>query len=413
LSCFRMFVNLSVVIYFYTTSAVAGSHLQTLSGHGVCAAHQSCVPVPTNMSHIAADVPKMSVVEPLPASDATSCTTRLLDKGIDETIHICESFLNSGEGSARERATVMFTLGHAYMRTSSAFENKVDASENKTMKIWREALRVDPRYIDPLLSSASMYHYCGQFSKAEDAFNRAEKIAPNDWRIYTGRVVMFSRVHIISGMIEAAKKAMALNPDEPEVRRVYAMSLFSSNQFEEAAKQYKIAALRYDDAKISPLEEIRPENPWISLANVYRVMGKPLLAAETITIYIDSRPPEIPGFRLYQSRAEYYELAGLYGKAADDYGAAAKDAPENFVESFKTKRAMLMAQSGAKSEAADALHNILEHGSLRPVLKVQVFLRNQGYNDVKINGHYDDATKHALDTCLQDKACAPGVGRAI
>ena len=74
---------------------------------------------------------------------------------------------------------------------------------------------------------------------------------------------------------------------------------------------------------------------------------------------------------------------------------------------------MLLARAGAKSEAGEEIRSLLARGSLKPTLKVQVFLRNQGYSDVTINGRYDEPTKRALNECLQDKACAPIVGQAI
>ena len=74
---------------------------------------------------------------------------------------------------------------------------------------------------------------------------------------------------------------------------------------------------------------------------------------------------------------------------------------------------MLLAKAGAKSSAGEELRSVLARGSLKPTLKIQVFLRNQGYLDVTINGKYDASTKRALDECLQDKACAPIVGQAI
>ena len=409
----RNLLSVFLIVIFWTMPVFAKSFAPDKGSQGKCGERQSCIPVKTNMSHIIPEAAKMTIAEVRLHVDFSLCTSGHLSVPIEDTIDICEAVLKSGTGTIRERATVMFVLGHAYMRTPDAFQNTTGPNESKTIKIWNEASRIDPTYIEPLLSSALMFSIYGELAQAQDAFDRAEKIDSRDWRIYTGRVIVFSRAQIISGMIEAADKAMLLNPDEPEVRRVYAMALFSRNQFEDAAKQYKIAALNYANAKISTLEMVHEENPWISLANVYRVMGKPLQAADAMTSYIESLRAEERSYQLYQWRAEYLELAGLYAKAADDYGIAASRAPKQFAESLTTKRAMLMAQSGSKVDASKDLQAILERGSLRPILKVQVFLRNQGYADVTINGHYDAATKRALDTCLHDNACAPGVGRAI
>jgi tetratricopeptide (TPR) repeat protein len=236
------------------------------------------------------------------------------------------------------------------------------------------------------------------------------------WRVYTGRAnAIFNtfRAGKSPAALAAAEKAVAIKPDEPLVRMVYGRMLQINGRYEEAAKQYEAANGKYDPALDISLELMREPHPLESLADVYGKMGKPAVAAQTLSKYIDSIPEANRYYRHYQERGEYYEQAGIYAMAAEDFGEAAARAPAEYAEEIMAKRAMLLAKAGSTPSAGEELRSVLARGSLKPILKVQVFLRSQGYTDVTINGRYDGATKRALDACLLDKACAPGVGQAI
>jgi tetratricopeptide (TPR) repeat protein len=261
-----------------------------------------------------------------------------------------------------------------------------------------------------------MFGWSGDIDQAQAAFDTAEKIDPKDWRVFTGRANAYYNSRKIAFQqlaLVAAEKAAAIKPDEPFVRMVYGRMLQSNERYDDAAMQYEAAVGKYDPAKDTSLELLREPYPLQSLAYVYSQMGKPALAAETLGRHIDSLSAPALDYTLYQERAGYYELAGLFAKAAADLKEASLRAPPEYAGDITAKQAMLLAKAGAKSAAGDELRTLLTRGNLKSTLKVQVFLRNQGYTDVTINGRYDEPTKRALDACLLDKACAPGVGQAI
>jgi tetratricopeptide (TPR) repeat protein len=314
----------------------------------------------------------------------------------------------------RDRATALYILGHAYSRSRDAFANSGKVSERKAFQLWSKAAELDPTYIEPHLSIGNMFGWSGEIDKAQAAFDRAETIDPKDWRLYTGRANAYYSSRIITTYpfaLAAAEKAAAIKPDERDVIMVYGRMLQINDRNEEAARQYEAAVGGYDPSKNTSLELMREPHPLRSLAYVYNKLGKPAVAAETLSKYMDSVPSVSRDYTLYQERAEYYEFAGIYAKAAEDFREAASRAPAEFAEEIMAKRAMLLTKAGAS--AGDELRSVLARGSLKPTLKVQVFLRNQGYTDVTINGKYDGPTKRALEACLLDKACAPGVGQAI
>jgi tetratricopeptide (TPR) repeat protein len=378
-----------------------------------CGEYQSCKIAISNFSPKPKIAPSMSFRIAVKGSELSSCIDGSMVHNVDETVANCEVYVNSGIGKPRDRARALFMLGHAYMRTKFAFEGLSDLSSNKSVKTWNEAFAADPTYVDPLLSIARMYGLSGQAAETLEILEKAEGLAPHDWRVYTHRTIAFGGMNNLVEMLEQAEKALKINPKEPEVRRVYAGALKINGRLEEAAAQYLIAAETYDPKKDTSLEFMRDENAWVSLSEVYALLNKPALAAAAITKYIESNGSTNRHYSMFELRGGYFEKAGMYSEAAEDFKLAAAGAPPPFAQALNDKRAFVLAKAGKKGMASDDLHFTLEHGSIQSRLKLQVFLRNQGYSNVTINGRYDDATKEALESCLEDKSCAPGVGKAI
>jgi tetratricopeptide (TPR) repeat protein len=387
-----------------------------IPGQVPCAKNMSCMTNAERMSFIVADGPKMSLVAPDNAFTLSACTKEFHNRPVKTTISVCEGYLDRNTGTARDRATAMLYLGHALMRNLDETFFADDVSANKTFQIWTKAVELDPNNIEPLLSIGNMFGLRGDIDRARAAFDKAEKIDPKDWRVYTGLANAYFYLHTYANApnaLKAAEKAAAIKPDKPYVMMVYGRMLEINGRDEESAKQYEAAIGGYDPLTDTSLELMREPHPWQSLASVYKKLGKPALAAETMSKYLDSIPAASRDYALYSERAEYYELAGLFFKAAADFKEASLRAPPEYAADLTARQAMLLAKAGAKSSAGEELRSVLARGSLKPTLKIQVFLRNQGYLDVTINGKYDSSTKRALDECLQDKACAPIVGQAI
>jgi tetratricopeptide (TPR) repeat protein len=405
-----------LAIALWSTPALPDSNLSIFRSEDHCGDRMSCMTETPKMSIIVADAPKMSLASPTDDPGLSDCTGQFMSRHIKETIKICEGYLDKNTGTVRDRATAMYVLGQAYSRSGEAFTHDGKVSETRPIQLWKKAAKLDPTYIEPFLSMGNLFGLSTENDQAEAAFGSAQNIDPKDWRVYTGRANAIFNTHrgIKSrAALAAAEKAAAIKPDEPMVRMVYGRMLQLNYRYEEAAKQYEAAVGKYDPTKDTSLELMREPDPLQSLAYVYNKMGKPALAAVTLSKYMDSIPVANCDYSIFQERAEYYELAGNLAKAAADFKEASLRAPPEYSTDLKAKQAMLLARAGAKSEAGEEIRSVLARGSLRPTLKVQVFLRNQGYDEVTINGKYDAATKRALDACLLDKECAPGIGQAI
>jgi tetratricopeptide (TPR) repeat protein len=359
------------------------------------------------MSIVEAGGPRMSLIVASNDSSPAECVSAFRKRQTKVAIGQCETYLAGGKGTARDRATAMFILGHAQIHSEGG-------GESKALELWRGAAELDPSYIEPHISIGNQFGDSGKVAQAQAAYDRAAEINAKDWRIYTGRARIYINPRTAvtdANALQAAEQAVAIKPDAAYARMVYGRILQMSGRYEEAAKQFEAAIGGDDPSGDASFVLIGEPHPLEALAYVYNQMGKPAVAAETLGKYMDTVPVAERYYADYQQRAEYYELAGMYAMAAADFGEAASRAPAEYAEELLAKRAMLLAKDGRN--AGDELRNVLARGSLKPTLKVQVFLRNQGYDEVTINGKYDDATKRALDACLLDKECAPGIGQAI
>lgn len=378
---------------------------------GTCIETMSCISAVTNIS-VATNEPKISSKPESGDPLFSSCVEGPIYRQADGGVESCERYLKAGTGTVRERAAAMFTLGHFYYKSVNSYVEGQDPSDSKAVKTWQQAAELDPTFIEPYIAIGNMLGYSGLGEQAQMAFDRAGKIDPLDWRIYTGRANAFYHSQKLPEALKAAEKAFDIAPEEPTVRLVLGRMLTSNMKFEEAAKQFELAAINYVEHH-DPMELVGEPHPLESLADAQNRMGRPALAAETISKYIETLEPMAQFFMLYQTRAEYYESAEMFEKSAADLKEAAKRAPPGYSEELMARHAIMLARTGSKNRAGEELRNVLTRGNLKSILKVQVFLRNQGYDEVVINGSYDDATSNALDSCMQDDQCAPGVGQAI
>jgi hypothetical protein len=84
-----------------------------------------------------------------------------------------------------------------------------------------------------------------------------------------------------------------------------------------------------------------------------------------------------------------------------------------FAERYLSRAAMLRATAGKGDDARDTFRNILRSGKIQAILRIQVFLRNNGFDEVKIDGKPSAALDMALDQCLRNKDCVSGLGQPI
>jgi tetratricopeptide (TPR) repeat protein len=330
-----------------------------------------------------------------------------------ENARLCEKAIRESKGTARDRATALVILGHTYAAMPEHYDFRQAPDATIMVRTWRKAASVDPTLADPLIAMAHLYSSAGQGEKALGLLADAERIEPENWRVHTRRALAFRNMHVAAAMLPPAEKAMELAPGQFEVRRDYATALFHNRRFAEAVTQYEIAAELFDRVLNRQMDAYPEENIWSALADAYAAAGRPGKAAHAMTTLLDSTPQGARSHFDFERRARYFELEGLHQQAADDLAEAVKRAPKDFAEQYNVRRSILLTKTSSRQSAVSDLRAALQQGDVRPTIKVQLFLRNQGYNDVGINGKYDAATKRALDDCFERPSCIQVIGQAI
>jgi hypothetical protein len=72
-------------------------------------------------------------------------------------------------------------------------------------------------------------------------------------------------------------------------------------------------------------------------------------------------------------------------------------------------RARLYARQSRKDDAARDLGAVIEQGGPKAILRLQLFLRSNGFPNVEISGSRSTAFDTALASCFADKVCGPNL----
>lgn len=341
------------------------------------------------------------------------CRSSYLDRAYLNPAVPCEAVAFNKSYPTEQRALAMIILGHAYLHKDINEIGFNAPALKRTFDIWQQASELDSKSIDGYLAAGDLYKNLNMLIEAQAEIDHAEKRSPDDWRVYTHRALSLLNFHEHEGALVAALAAYKLNPQEPEVNYAFGKTLLTANKLTEAEEQMKLATVGFNPFDKSHYEMMKLESPWSVLATIYDAKNEPEKAADALTQEIEIPNVLIDLFFFMGRRAGYYERAGQFEKAAADLDMAAKNAPENYAKDLIVRRDILLAKSNADGKAIQNLKTVLARGNLKPILQVQVFLKNQGYRDVEINGVFDEKTKAGLEACALDKKCVNIIGQKI
>jgi tetratricopeptide (TPR) repeat protein len=221
----------------------------------------------------------------------------------------------------------------------------------------------------------------------------AKAKAPNDWRVYTSGAHVLNRLNRFDQALEMARIARKLHANDPEVEYALGEALAAKNLYALSLSHLENAAQGLKPFNPNRIEIFNRQSPWTILARTYGALNEPKKAAEALTSKLKSTEPSfLPA--ILEERAKYHEQAGMYLEAANDYDSIVKDSPGlRDQDYYIMQRDLIRAKIGKSKDSLTNIRMTLESGKLKPVLQVQIFLKNQGFSDVAINGKYDDATR--------------------
>ncbi|TMJ36510.1 MAG: tetratricopeptide repeat protein [Alphaproteobacteria bacterium] len=323
------------------------------------------------------------------ASDLEQCELTTADQ--QQRYGACDRVQRNSSSSPRDRARALFQLGRLMQMKPEGFYQAASA--------WDAAIAADPTYV------AAGYDAIKLLQPA---------LAANTGD--TELLVMIGRAYASVGLPERALDSFneALKVDPNHVR-----ALFESGQvfemagdFSKAAEAYRRAGENYDPSFVSE-GGIGIEHPYLAAARSYDHLGETGKALALITNVIDHFPSLSARPYVFEQRASYNETLGLIDEAIADLTSALRYALPELRMPLLFKRALLYQKGGKRQEAERDFSSALGNGDRRTILRMQVYLRNHGYNEVKINGLADPDLMKLISVCLATTECGAGLGRPI
>jgi tetratricopeptide (TPR) repeat protein len=326
--------------------------------------------------------------------------------GVPPMDHIenCTRILSYDGITPRQKALALYWIG-----VTHDFGGDHEAS----LRYLDEAAMADPTYPEPLIT-AGLFRCVGRDPlSALDYFDRAIKIDAKQARAWSGRARAKFYSGDYQGALKESSKAIELDPGDPSIRYFHGRLLELLNRPDEAVPHFIFATKGYDNFNPRLPGVLQDEDPWIALSRVMAKARGPLAGANTLTQRLEKMPAEQRSSYYYEVRASFYKEGGVYEKAAADFAEAALRAEPPERSRFQLERAMLLLRAGKVDESQRAITALLRTGSLNAILRVQVHLRNSGFEEVEITGKFSDAMLPALDKCFENESCVSKVLHSI
>ena len=397
----RMVVILPLLILPW--SPAAGAELAF--NRPACPATMTCRGADLPHSNIP---PKMSTVSTATVPDV--CVRDVMGNLEPEHKTLCEAFAAGTAGTPRERATALVNLGHLYTRIPESMLKPAVA-----MAAWDKAIAVDPTFAEPHAIKGDVAARKRKYEEAILAFDRALALDSGYWRAMMGKARIFLRHGQTKEALALARKAVVAASAVSIVHQLHGEILLDAGMLELALSEFQIAA-DLDKGELRRLPGLIQEaSPWSRIAHVAMRLGQVDRAITAVSREIDGKRVQNVDPSLFLQRAEYLEAAGRLGAAADDYEKAMIGFGPGFdgAEKYRARIAMLRASTGRSAAAGETFRDLLRKGNLKSILRIQVFLKNQGFDAIEIDGKRSATLEKALDRCLSDPDCSLSMGQSI
>jgi tetratricopeptide (TPR) repeat protein len=282
---------------------------------------------------------------------------------------------------------------------------------------------------------ALLQFLAGEVDEAEATLDDALASGPNNLTVLLSHVMMLQLRGDLPATRVELERLNALYPDDPRVRRVYSDLMAHIGTPEQA-----LTAIE-DALKIAPDDMTLHKRRADALAGLDRIdeaiaeldlviaampnEGHSLFARARLELDSgDAAAAVADAERAKEAHFDFEEVDLLLAQAnlmlgdleaalrAVDQAAAKLDAQQGDTPMVSLYRFLILDRLGRSADAEKALAGLSKDGK-QSVLRVQVYLRNRGFENVEISGAFDEVTKDRLITCLIRRACGGPLSELI
>jgi tetratricopeptide (TPR) repeat protein len=319
---------------------------------------------------------------------------------------VCEKRAKRTGLSSEERANRYFQFGVGQLESNPRSLANISKSQEKAFAAFDRAIAVDPSFLEPYITAALAKFFYGDMTGALAYLNQGLQVAPGDARLKATKAkILVSTQDWNSPQVLCDEVRRQENPGI--LANVLCGTVYSALEVhEKAALAFSAASGSYQPGDRYTYGSVQYEDPHYGWASATASSGNPLKAAQILTELFAKAPSHDLRPRDYVMRAEFYEKAGLYGNAADDYGKAA-----TLPRELKSPRELRMLQvfnlskAGLHDEARKSSNYLFEGATLQEILRMQVKLKNGSFKDLKITGKFDQPNRAALQQCVSETTC--------
>jgi tetratricopeptide (TPR) repeat protein len=341
--------------------------------------------------------------------DTTLCTDDNFAKVNPDTVaKVCSELRRKTNLTDKQRATIISRQAYATMQLE--LNSKSEFEDRESVKLYNKALLFNPADLTPLYGLAEVHLIMGDEDGALDVYRKAIAKEPLSSDILAHYARLNSTLGRYSKALEIVNQTLKVDANDPLARYVLGVVNFRNGNMTAAEQAFIDVKQDFHKIHQPKFSFYRLGDPLSWLSQVYDKVNDPVkgLAATTENLKSEMDPWERS--TIFAARGKFYEALGKFKEASADYDAASKTAFPDMVKQYETRRDLVLIRTASNTDEGRRLRTELELGKLQTVLKIQVFLRNQGYTTVEVNGIYDGATKLALDTCLAERLCEQGAG---
>jgi tetratricopeptide (TPR) repeat protein len=271
-----------------------------------------------------------------------------------------------------------------------------------------EALKADPRYVDALVFRVRLSMSLMMADAMDRDLNAGLLVAPDNPFLLATRADITLVNGDAAGAMRDISAALKQQPDDTDMLRIRARVYMAIDQLDDAKNDLD-RVLQLDPAERRAL---------LLRSQLHLRRGEFDLAVADASAMLDKGRYDPSAL---ETRALAYAALGRNAESVDDLTMVLGKPGEVTAASpvfahqgrLFVQRAILLVRLGRSEEANRDLDMIVKAGGKRSLLRMQVYLRKNGFKEVSIDGQRSAPFDSALEMCFINQACGRGLVRSL
>ena len=277
------------------------------------------------------------------------------------------------------------------------------------------ALAIDPNDVKALHLAARFSLSLGDIDRAERDIILARKRVPTDAAVNTTYAMVLLARHATTEAFKVLQSVVVSHPDFIYAREQRAAIRILWGELQSARPEYEAALADYNFI----IERSPPSARLFAMrARVFLVLDRPDSAAADLSAAVKLEPAS---FALLAERASAYMQTGLDELAVQDLnevlgttgGSPVYVMMRDDRAKLLSKRARAYTHLHRFEDAARDAVAAVSLGGTAAILRMQVFLRRNGFPEAPLDGKDSSALREAISACFGLNACSQGLMQAI